>query len=545
MKAELHHPRRILAAWAVALALALGAASPAPAQVPVAESEAAAPAEPLDPFGRTTPAGTVSGFVDAIADEDYERASRFLDLSDIAASRRAKLGPAMAEQLQERLDQAGSFLPRPQLSELPEGESVDGLQPRLEKVGTLEIGGTESPVLLERKEGADGEAHWVIANETLDLALSARPVADSTLAEQWLPEMVTDIDIGGAPASHWITLLAVTIAAFLTCWLLLHVAFLLLRRIAGGARRMHRFVRAVSPPLALLAAVLAGSLSAPALSVSIVARQAMGWWFELAGWVALGWLGWRVIDALSDRVLARLNRKGRLNATSIIRFAGRLAKLVVIAVTLMALLDAMGFDVTAAVAALGIGGIALALGAQKTVENLIASISILSDRPFRIGDVCRFGSIVGTVEDIGMRSSRIRTLDRTLLTIPNGNLSNSEIENYSRRDQGFFHPMLHLSTEVGAETLDILLPALRKALADPRLQGGGARVRLLAPTPDRLPIEVFGYILTSDYDEYLEIQEELMLKLLRVLARHDVRLVPPALHISSPAAEPSRRAEAA
>lgn len=422
---------------AAALAAAL-AAAPLPAQVPSLNSSAGPAKEgpSPDPFGRNTPSSTVSAFVDAIAEEDYERASRFLDLADIPAARRSKIGAAMAEQLQQQLDAGGKFLPRPRIADAPEGRLVDRLRPDLEKVGTLALRKADAPILLERKASASGDHYWVISDETLDVALSARRSAAPPLAERWLPPFLSRWDAAGAPLSHWLTLFAVTAAAFIFAWILLRSAVLAACRFGRPAGRTRDFIQAVSPPLALLSAVTTGGLSAPALGISIVARQTMGWWFEIVGWVALGWLAWRIVDASAARILDRLSHKGRLNATSIIRFAGRLAKILLLAITLMAILDTLGFNVTAAVAALGIGGIAIALGAQKTVENLIASISILSDRPFRIGEVCRFGSTVGTVEDIGMRSSRIRTLDRTLLTIPNSNLSNAEIENFSRRDRG-------------------------------------------------------------------------------------------------------------
>src|SRR3546814_19485688 len=121
----------------------------------------------------------------------------------------------------------------------------------------------------------------------------------------------------------------------------------------------------------------------------------------------LGWLSWRLSDVVSGRVLDRFGHRARATATSIVRLAGRLAKAAVIAIVGMAILDAFGFDVTGVVAALGLGGLALALGAQKTVETLVASISILSDRTLRVGDFCTIGDALGTVADIGIRWDRI------------------------------------------------------------------------------------------------------------------------------------------
>jgi MscS family membrane protein len=507
--------------------------APSAAQLPGAgtSEDAAATAELADPYGRSTPAGTVAGFVDAIAEGDHALAGRYLDLDNVPERRRAAAGARAAEQLQAALDQAGNLAPRARLSDEPAGDVLDGLAPDRERVGTIGEGEAALPILLERRESEEG-AHWVISSETLAGAVpSDEAQADAPLAERWLPPALSEWEVRGAPASHWLGIIAATVAVFAALWLLIRLAGHLFCRMGRRGERARYFVRVFAPPLALLGAILVGSLAGPALGASIVARQGMSRFFEIVGWLALGWLGWRIMDAVSARVLDRLNHKGRLNATAIVQFAARLSKVALVALTLMAILDALGFDVTAAVAALGIGGLAIALGAQKTVENLIASLSILSDRPFRIGETCRFGT--GKVEDIGMRSSRIRTLDGTLLTIPNSNLSNAEIENFSRRSKGWFHPMLHLAVTTPPERIETLLAALREALSgDPRLEGESARVRLLAPTPDRLPIEIFGYIRTRDFDEYLAVQEDLMLEVLHVVKRSGIQLAPPALQLA-------------
>ncbi len=103
---------------------------------------------------------------------------------------------------------------------------------------------------------------------------------------------------------------------------------------------------------------------------------------------------------------------------------------------------AWGYNTTTLLAGLGIGGVALALASQKTIENLFGSVAVISDRPVSVGDFCKFGSSMGTVEDIGLRSTRIRTLDRTLVTVPNGSFSTMTLENFDRRDKTLFHVTL-------------------------------------------------------------------------------------------------------
>lgn len=520
--------RRLLIALSLAL-FCLPAIAQAP---PNGEPAAPAPAPaPTDPLGRSTPAGTIDGFIGAIASQNYERAAQYLDLSWLARGRRAAVGPDWAQDLQRALDRTGDILPASRLSHEPAGDLTDGLAPDLERVGRVGADEEATDVLLQRVE-SEGAQIWLITRETLIPALAIAAGDTEAVAEAWLPEALTDTELAGAPASHWLTLVGLTLSALLFVWLLVRAVLLVLRRLRWKDSKVYRFLTASIRPLVLLLAIIVASSIAPTLGISIVARRVYGWLGEIVGWIALGWLLWRLVQAVSDQLLEGFGRRSRAAATSIVRFAGRIAKLAVVALTIMAILNALGFDVSTGLAALGLGGIALALGAQKTVENLIASVSIISDRPFRVGDFCRAGAALGIVEDIGMRSTRIRTLDRTVLTIPNSTLVSSEIENFAERDRFWFKPVLHLSTATPPEKIRAVLDGLRAVLeGDERLLNRTARVRLLLPANDRLPIEIFGYVLAVDFDAYLAVQEELMLKLLDTVAAHDLVLAPPPLDL--------------
>ena len=115
--------------------------------------------------------------------------------------------------------------------------------------------------------------------------------------------------------------------------------------------------------------------------------------------------------------------------------ARRTLKVFVALVALLAVVQNLGFNVTGILAGLGIGGLAVALAAQKSIENLFGGLSLIADQPVRVGDICRFGSQQGTVEDIGLRSTRVRTLDRTVVTIPNADFATMQIENFGTRDR--------------------------------------------------------------------------------------------------------------
>lgn len=129
--------------------------------------------------------------------------------------------------------------------------------------------------------------------------------------------------------------------------------------------------------------------------------------------------------------------------------ASRVIKIAILIFAVMAVIGSWGYNTNTIWAGLGIGGVAVALAAQKTIENLFGGVAVVSDRPVAIGDFCKLGDRVGTVEDIGLRSTRVRTLDRTLVSVPNSEFSSLVLENFSRRDKVWFHPMLNLRRDAG------------------------------------------------------------------------------------------------
>ena len=141
------------------------------------------------------------------------------------------------------------------------------------------------------------------------------------------------------------------------------------------------------------------------------------------------------MDVVTESTLERLRRAKRSEATAMVRLINRLLKAAAVIVAGLVLLYLADIDLTAVLAGLGVGGLAIGFGAQKTIENLFGGIMVISDKPVNIGDICRAGEFFGTVEDIGLRSTRIRTLDRTVVSIPNGQLATMSLENFTARDR--------------------------------------------------------------------------------------------------------------
>jgi len=546
--------RRFSTAACVALLAAFlavpGGAARAADAPPPAVSE---PAAPRDALGRDTPEGFVRGLVKAMGEQDFARAAQYLDLSGIAQSRRAARGEETARNLLKVLDEGGWLAAKWQLSDKPEGSLDDGLDADLERFATVRTPKGNVDLIAQRVKGADGGFIWLVSAKTVAAIPGLLAHVDTGLVERILPEWLkAGPRILGAPLVQWGALAAFAVVSYLAAWLVTTLAAAGLR--ALWRRREEslrlRLVNAAMPPLRICLAVWLFALGGLYLGVAVVARQVFGLFAEVAGWVGLGWFLWRIVDALGAAGIAAISQRNQWEALSAIRFFRRVAKFLVIAAVAIVVLHTLGFDVSTGLAALGIGGIAVALGAQKTMENLIGSLTLIADHPVREGDFCRFGSgTLGLVEEIGMRSTRIRTLDRTIITVPNGEFSSLQIENFAMRDKFWFHPTLSLRYETTPDQMRYLLVELRAMLySHPRVDPDPARVRFTGLGADSLSIEIFAYVDTTDINEFLEIQEDLTLRIMDIVAASGTSFAFPSQTVymakdEEPDAEKRRTAE--
>lgn len=503
----------MLLRWTFALLVALAA-------LPAVQSRAAAPEDTAeitvpatDPFGRDTPRGAVTGLIDALAAQDYIRAGAYFDLPEGEASAGAENRAAeLARQLQAVLDQGGTLDAFVVLSNEATGRLDDGLPADVERVGAF--GGEDgAPILLARGEGPDGAPVWRISQATIDdLARLEPPAAEPDAVGETAQELV----VAGAPLDDWAFLLGIAIASFFAFWAISAIILAVMRGVIGDREKstLYRLTHAALPPVSLMLAVLSFQLWADSVAASIVARQTLLRYIGIVGWIALAWFALRLIDAVTGIATARMALRERRQAVSVITLARRAAKIALLALAVVGILDTLGFDVTAGVAALGIGGIALALGAQKTVENLVGGVSVIADQPLQVGDFCRVGDVVGTVEDIGMRSTRLRTLERSIVTIPNSDLSSREIENFDKRDRFLFNPTIGVDYGISAAKLREGVELIEQVLIDnPQVEKDGARARFANFGESSLEIEVWSYIAVPDFTESRLVRQELLLEI--------------------------------
>ena len=234
---------------------------------------------------------------------------------------------------------------------------------------------------------------------------------------------------------------------------------------------------------------------------------------------SVAWLLSRCVDLFSGYVESRLSARGNTASIAFVPLGRRVAKAFIYTLAALTVLQNLGFNIGGLLAGLGIGGLAVALAAQKTLENLFGGFVLVADRPFRIGDFCRAGEHLGTIENIGVRSSRIRTPDRTLVTVPNAELSTVRIENYVARDMMRLHTVLQVGYDTSPDQMRYLLVELRRMLyAHPKTLPDPCRVRFIKFGAHSLDIEIFVYIETTDWNEFTGIREDIHLRILDVVA---------------------------
>ena len=465
-----------------------------------------------DHLGRSSPQGTVLGFIKSATQGDYELARQYLDTkkTDISAQ---KLIIALKSVL-DRGFQGESAI----VSNRPEGDLGDNLPPSKERVGVVKTPSGSFDILLERVQRGKDPPIWLFSTGTLNQALKINKALGFPPIDAYIPEFLTDTLFMGFPLRYWLTsplfiLLSFGVATLVTRLLNL-ILLLLARRIFRVPVDQH-VVRLTGPIRILFFALAVWLISF--LSRSVLTSLFWSYVASTLTVVGLTWLSMRLIDItfnLKQRQLAVTSS----NKVPILQLVRKLSKALAVTLGGFVIFYIAGINITAALTGLGIGGIAIAFASQKTLENLFGGIMILFDQPVRVGDFCRVGDTMGTVEDIGLRSTRLRTLDRTIVSVPNGQLAMLSLENFSVRDKIWFHHTLHLRYETTADHLRYILAEIRRMLYEhPKVESPSARIRLIGFGSSSLDLEIFAYVLETRYEIFLEIQEDLLLRLMDII----------------------------
>ena len=497
-------------------------ASPTAGPSPAAAGDAPEDSEPYpyaDALERDTPRGAMRGFLTAARGNDWQRAARYLAFDRLPPEERAEQGPRSARELKRVLDRALWIEPET-LTDRPEGDTGDALTEGVDRVGSIATAGGEVPVQL-RRVAEEGERVWKLSAGTVAQIGELYAEFGYGPLEDWLPPPFFEWQLLEIQLWQWIALVLLLIAAWMLSWL---GAQAVLAAVAPLARRTDtemddRLLAGSAPPLRFLVGLGFFAFGLQWLRLSVPAEDFWVGAAKAATVIAALWLAMRLADLLSQWAGERLERHGQYSAVSLLPIGRRTLKVALFAIGVLAVLQNMGVNVTAILAGLGVGGLAVALAAQKSLENLFGGIMLAVDQPVRVGEFCRFGDQKGTVEDIGLRSTRVRTLDRTVITVPNADFSSMQLENYAERDRMRLLLTLGLRYETSPDQLRFVLVEIRRLLfSHPMVLDDPCRVRFVDFGAHSLDLEIFAYVDSDDFDVFLAVREDVYLRIMDVVA---------------------------
>jgi len=491
-----------------------------------------------DVWGRSTPHGTLVGFLHAAQSGRYEDGVQYLQLSK---REKAASGEHLAQQLHTVLDQA--FVGQVgAVSDNPEGSHHTGVPPNYERIGVLKLNGTETDVDLVRVSDPSAGEVWLFSSQTLAQVSSLADQLEGSKIEARLPRFLVKNQILAIPLWRWLAFLLLIPVSLGVAWAI--VSFLNASRSIWLRWRRHPalrgFYRAVASPSRLILTIIFHWIGIWWLGYSLLFRDFYGRVAGLALGLGVAWLIIRLIDRWAEQSRLKALEGTGYRSAAMILLGQRIFKVIAVVIALLAMLSILGVDITAAIAGLGIGSVAIAFAAQKTLENLLGGIAILGDEVIRVGESCHIGNaadeVTGTVEDISLRSTRIRTLAGSELSVPNGQLANMNVENLTRRDWRWFHAKFGLRTETSPDQLRSLLEKMRVLLRHhPKVDPNAARVRFVGFGESSLDVEIDCNVLIPGLHEFFAVREELYLAIMDLIADEGTALASPVrvIHVAA------------
>jgi MscS family membrane protein len=506
----------ILGGWALSL----------PAQLPkaLATEPKPEPTAPLDPLGRQTPRSSLINFLKYEGRGNYATAARFLQLPP-------------GENLEQLSKEFQILDPKFQgninmLSDDPNGTVEAGLPPGQVRAGVVTVDGATADVILVRVDDPVAGKIWLISQGTLASIPRLYALLESeepTEASRIRRALLTGPVILGMSSAQWLCWLLSIPLAWLLAWLSTFL-FSAPRRVWCKLSQLpFRTVwdTPLGMPLRCMIAILLHGLFVYLLQPPLLHRI---YYSRLLAAMLAGCFGW-LASRLSDQGFNRALNQTRAHSSggeSILILMQRLNRVGIMIIALVATLALLGLNVTTTLAGLGIGGLAVALAAQKTLENLIGGISLLLDRAVQVGDFCKIGERVGTVADIGLRSLKLRTLDQNLLVVPNGLLAQMQFENMKQRPKLLLQQNFSLRIETQVEQLRFVLDGVQRMLdEDPAIEAGSSRLRVTSFAGAAFELELFAFAKTGDFREFTGIRQEIILKIAGIVEAAGTRFAAP------------------
>lgn len=473
--------------------------------------------------GQATPLAAMLGLRAAMERKDYEAAGKYLD--------RRYTDESLEEFSDEILIRALSYVWGRQnivnfssLSDNPEGHLNDGLPSYRDQMGVIKLLDEEIPVYLQRVPDGKGGRIWKISNATVDrLPDMWEELGYSEFAykfSNWLPAFTFLGMENWQVAGMLLFFLVAWPIAGLISYLLMRIALLIPNRFPLGIQNFFR------RPFRFFLFILIGREAIDHLGLSLTARVLLS--SSGIDYLAVTVLLLGVISLIRDYQIRKMQYAGNAQYVALLKPFTTMVKILVVTIIALYWARQAGYDMSTILAGLGVGSLAVALAAQKTLENMIGAITLYTARPVSAGDFCRFGDITGTVEEIGLRSTLIRTLDRSMVVIPNSVFSSVEIENYSQRDRIRFFRRYQMVIP-RAEQMRHMLEQVRTMMArNEKVLEDTVSVRFEDIRNANAILRLDAGIDTTDFQEFLAVAEELNLGILEIAEEAGARFTGPA-----------------
>lgn len=472
---------------------------------------------------QATPLMTMLGLRTAMRSADHESLSKFLD--------RRLVEDEIADYSDEQLLKALAYVFGRQniieptsLSDNPEGRLDDGLPSYRDQIGTVQLANEDIPIYLQRVPDGKGGRVWKLSNATVaripdmweELGYSDAAIKLS----KWLPDFrIMGMENWQVAGLLLFFLLAWPVAILIT-YLLMRLALLIPNRFPLGIQ--HFFRR----PMRFFVFILIARLLIDQLGLSMTARillQSSG-----IDYIAFTVLVMGLLSLLRDYQIRKMQHAGNAHYVALLKPFTTIVKILVITIIALYWAKQAGYDMSTILAGLGVGSLAVALAAQKTLENVIGAITLYTARPVSAGDLCRFGDITGIVEQIGLRSTIIRTLNRSMVVIPNSVFSSVEIENFSQRDRIRFFRRYRIQVP-SADQMRSILADVRQLMSNHELvMDETLSVRFEDIADANAILRLDAGVGTTDYQAFLAVVEELNLGMLDIVEQAGARFTGPA-----------------
>ena len=467
-----------------------------------------------------TPLSALISLREAIVADDWEKAVTFLDTRYLPDHLKDHDPITLLKHLSIVWNQH-RIIDLSEISNHPEGHQNDNLPSYRDLLGTIPLGDGAVPIYLQRVPDGNGNKIWKISNATVKEIPELWEEYGYNATISKLADYLPQFQFLHMQNWQFIALILMVIGAWAFTYGFRWLSLFLLERSNTYRDTMHRFF---AFPFRWYLFFLIMQKGVSELGLSLKARVYLN--ESALGYIAYTFLILAAIEFLSALFLT--NNKNNQYWSGIIRPIRTICKILAVIIIALAWLNEAGYNISTILAGLGIGSLALALAAQKTLENVIGAITLYIAQPIRPGDYCNFGDISGVIEEIGLRSTRVRRLDRTVVHVPNSVMVSANLENVSETDRRRYNKKIRVSLATNIDQLRLTVLKLRElVLSHPRILDVAARARFNDIERDAFVITINCYVNTSNIVEFFAVEEDLNLRIVTLLDALGVQLAVP------------------